>query len=81
MAVERPMMGQGPAKVASAEDEARQEVGFTNPNLHRIVDPQDPQDELEVRPRDYILSIQGYDSYRTTEVFYHDEESTTSEIP
>lgn len=29
----------------------------------------------------YTLSVQAVNSYRTTGHFYHDEESTTSEIP
>lgn len=81
MAIERPKMEQGPAKVASGEDEQRQQIGFTNPNLHRIVEPLEPTDKEETRPRDYMFSIQGYDSYRTTEIFYHDEEQTDKEIP
>lgn len=81
MPIETPKLGQGPGRVASAEEEARQEVGFTSPNLHRVIDPKDPTDPLETKPRSYMFSIQGYDSYRTTEIFYHDEEQTDSEVP
>ena len=35
----------------------------------------------EQLPRNYILSINGLNSYRTTTINYHDEESTTVEIP
>ena len=39
MPYENLVMGQGPAKLASDEDLERDEVGFTNPNLHRRIDP------------------------------------------
>ena len=35
----------------------------------------------ELAPREYTLQIHGVDSYRTTEIFVHDEESITTEIP
>ena len=66
----------------SPEDQAKDDLGFTNPNLHRRVDPHPPTDLKEVRARNYTIGV--YDklnSYRTTEIFYHDEESTTCEIP
>lgn len=81
MPIETPKLGQGPGKVASQEDESRQNVGFTGPNLHRVIDAKEPIDPLETKPREYVFSIQGYDSYRTTEIFYHDEEQTDSEVP
>ena len=61
-------------------------AGFTNPNLHRRIDPQEPeQDEnplnQEVAPRDYKLEIHGVHSYRTTTYNVHDEDSITTEIP
>lgn len=75
-------MGQGPAKLADKEALDKDELGFTNLNLHRRVDPVDPEkDSGEVQPRDYIIGIQGTDSYRTTIINTHDEESTTQEIP
>lgn len=78
----RPLVGQGPAKLANDEDLQRDNVGFTHPNLHRRVDPQSPEpDSDEVAPRDYMFAIQSTDSYRTTEIITHDEESVTSEIP
>lgn len=43
-------IGQGPARLCSDEDIARDELGFTNPNLHRRIDPKWPiiyfEDEL-----------------------------------
>ena len=80
--VVRPLVGQGSAKLANDEDLQRDNIGFTNPNLHRRVDPQPPEsDSDEVAPRDYMFAIQSTDSYRTTEIITHDEESVTSEIP
>jgi len=63
-----------------------QVTGFTNPNLHRRIDPHEPKHEdnplnQELAPREYRLEIKGTNSYRTTTITVHDEESTTSEIP
>lgn len=73
-------MGQGPARLADADDLIRDANGFTHPYLHRRIDPQ-PQLEPEVKPRDYGLSIGGNNSFRTTKINTHDENSTTTEIP
>lgn len=37
--------------------------------------------DKELAPREYALEIKGTNSYRTTTITVHDEESTTSEIP
>ena len=75
-------MASGVAKELSEDDKIRDDVGFTNPNLHRRVDPQTPSDPRETAPRSYTIGVyDGIHSFRTTEVFYHDEESTTCEIP
>lgn len=72
----------GTMKPLTPEEEAKDQLGFTNPNLHRRIDPQTPADPKEVRPREYTIGVyDGINSYRTTQIFYHDEESTTSEIP
>lgn len=76
-----PTIGQGPAVPADALELERDAVGFTNPNLHRRIDPQPPTDAYEVAPRDYMLGIYDVYSYRTTQINTHDEESTTSEVP
>lgn len=81
-----PTIGQGPATLADEDDLARDALGFTNPNLHRRIDPHDPpvaEDPLnqEALPRSYNLQIQNVHSYRTTHINTHDEESVTSEIP
>lgn len=74
--------GQGPAKPATPEDIAYDELGTTNPNLHRRVDPQEPTAESgEVAPREYSIGIYGTHSYRTTKISLHDEDSETSEVP
>ena len=75
-------MGQGPAVLASEDDLIRDEVGFTHPNLHRRIDPQEPSaDSKEYHPRDYSLGIYSVNSHRTTESHYHDEETDLDEIP
>lgn len=72
-----PKIGQGPAEEANAEDLEKDNIGFTNPNLHRRIftSPEGTSGHS------YKVGIYGYDSYRTTEITLHDEESTTSEIP
>ncbi len=75
-----PKTAQGIAKPATEEDIARDEIGYTTPNLHRRVDPK--QHEGEIAERKYTLGIyDGLHSIRTVETFTHDEESTTCEIP
>lgn len=74
-------MAQGPAHIATSDEIALDNHGLTNPNLHRRIDPQQPEDPVEIKPRSYILSVNGYNSYRTTTKYIHDEESTTDEIP
>lgn len=77
-----PKLGQGPATIADDESLAKDDLGFTHPNLHRRVDASEPNPESgEVSPREYSFGIYGVDSYRTTKVNTHDEESTTCEIP
>lgn len=68
-------MGQGPAKIANEQDLARDDMGYTNPNLHRRINTSQ-SDNISV-----TVGIYGVDSYRTIEYKVHDEESTTSEIP
>ena len=70
------------------------EMGYTNPNLHRRIDqnPEIPVGSdypfVYYRPDgtaypQYITigTWDGRNSYRTTETMFHDEESTTCEIP
>lgn len=69
-------MGQGQAVLYTGE-----ETSFTNPDLHRRIDNEVVLPIPHTAPNTYTLSIQGVNSYRTTEQHFHDEESTTSEIP
>lgn len=78
--------GTNPATPATEDELAKDATGFTNPNLHRRVDPQDPKEaadvlDQEVGPRDYKLTVSKLHSYRTTHINTHDEESEISEIP
>lgn len=81
-----PQMGQGPAtKIAPGSlDERNNAHGFTHPDLHRVIDPSDPQyltdaelEEIsphELEPRKYSVGIYGYDSYRTTRRVVHTDQ-------
>lgn len=75
-------LAQGEATPANPSDISKDEVGITNPNLHRRIeaDVSILPDSQEVAPREYKLGVYGRDSYRTTSLFTHDEESD-SEIP
>lgn len=73
-------MAQGPAKKASQEDLEKDELGFTNPNLHRRI-ADDVQEEGEVAPRDYTVLVGGTNSYRTTTIHtYQDPRSSSAVI-
>lgn len=77
---EFPKVKQGVAVPASAEDLLRDRRGHTNPNLHRRVNPQEPDVaenalDQEVAPRDYQFAIEHVYSYRTTTLNTHDEDS------
>lgn len=77
-----PMVGQGTGRPVNENERQKDIQGFTHPNLHRRIDPKQPKEGSgEVRPRDYTLGIYNVNSYRTTTINTHDEESTTSEIP
>lgn len=85
----REIMTQGSAVLASEEDIERDELGFTNPNLHRrIADPTeetliqaDDERNQELETRTYQVSIMNVNSYRTTHVNTHDEDSIDNETP
>lgn len=82
----KPITGQTPAKPADREALIKDQNGYTHPNLHRRIDPQEPPKESdELLPRDYSIGIYGLNSYRTTTFNYHDdasyEASDDSEIP
>lgn len=79
MAYDRPTMASGNMKPLSDEDQARDDLGFTNPNLHRRIDPSQP--EGEYAPRDYSLFVNGTNSYRLTESYDYEDEENPDEIP
>lgn len=83
MTIDFPKTAQGVAVPADATAIALDVHGFVNPNLHRRVDPQQPASgSEETAPRDYTIGVyDGIHSYTTETIHYHDEESTTSEIP
>lgn len=72
-------------KVCNPLEQARFNHGYTHPDLYRIVDPQQPSSvpgrEDELLPRSYNLGIHQFNSYRTTHIHTHDEESEDSEVP
>lgn len=81
-----PQIGQGPADpISPGSLEAKNnEHGYTHPDLHRTIDPADPQNlseaELEsispgeLEPRQYSVGIYGLNSFRTTHKIVHTEE-------
>ncbi len=77
-----PQTAQGQAKLATEEDITKDEIGITDPNLHRRIDDEaTPLHPGEVVPDSYTLSVGSVNSYRTTDHHVHDEESSNSEIP
>lgn len=77
-----PNVPQGRSKLATEEDIVKDVNGITNPNLHRRVDAAEPEkDSDEYKPRDYSFTVHNLNSYRTTTINHHDEESETCEIP
>lgn len=62
-------------------DEYREKLGYTNPDLHRRIDQEGEYEYPELFSPKYEIGIRGIYSYRGTEHFYHDESSTTCEIP
>ena len=64
-------LGQSTSRQANELELERDGNGYTNPNLHRRIDAQMPEDEKEVTPRGYKLHINKWNSYRTTHVVTH----------
>ena len=86
-------MASGVAKPASIEEIAKDEHGYTNPNLHIRID-QDPDIPVgsdypfvHYRPdgtaydQHVVVGTYGLECYRTTTTYIHDEESDEDEIP
>lgn len=74
-----PVMGQGIAHLASDEDIKRDEIGFTNPNLHQRVDI--IQETDEAKPKSYMLMVQSTDYFRAVETFPKTAIDESLEIP
>lgn len=82
------LYGQGPAnivvdstgQVIDPESKQKDDFGLTNPNLHRRLDIKPPSGN-QISSNEYQFGIYGVETYRTKKITYHDEESTTSEIP
>lgn len=81
--IEFALIGEGPAEKPPDDYE---EPRYTDPDLHRRIDPME-RDLPEVgyiddngnwvpSKRDYILSIQNLNSYRTTEIHNHNDSLT-----
>lgn len=76
-----PTYSQGEAKLASEDDVINDTLGYVNPNLHRRIDEEGVKGEGEYLPPKYTISLQGSDSYRSTQHFIHDEDSEEREEP
>ena len=82
---EYPKMAQGLARQINDNEKALDDHGFTNPNLHRRIDPKDPTEaSKQVLPASYKLSVQNLNSYRTTHKYYEnglEDNELNSDIP
>lgn len=74
--VEYPSLAQGSAVRASNKDQLHYSYGITYPDLHRRIMPKEGAERIEpeVENREYMLQVQGMNSYRGTEVFVHKED-------
>lgn len=71
-----------PIEPGSDEEERDLGIGQANPNLHRRIENPTETRPGEVAPRQYSVGVlDGVNSYQVEEIFCHDEESTTCEIP
>ena len=76
-----PDMCDGPAVLADSDDLKRDEVGYTNVNLHRRINPtEEGRGKDEVFDRSYELCKTNLHSYRTTEEFYRDESDDSKDM-
>ena len=76
-----PTYSQGEAKLASEDDVINDNLGYINPNLHRRINEEGVKEDYEYLSPHYIISLQGTDSYRSTQHFIHDEDSEEREEP
>lgn len=70
---------QGNMKPLTSEDQQRDNIGFTNVNLHHRIDPHTYDEEFQ--PRDYDILISSTHEFRTIETFPIDFENNEAEIP
>lgn len=75
MAVVIPNTAQGDAVAVTpgSEEEAKDLIGYTNPNLHRRVDLD------EIGNKSYKLTVNGVNSYKIVSETLHDDRFPTTE--
>lgn len=77
-----PQMAQGVMKLATDADIIIDNTGVTGPNLHRRLDSDNEEiEEPMIAPNTYTIGVYSTNSFRTIDHKYHDEDSTTSEVP
>lgn len=82
MADNYPKTAQGQAVPANATDITHDKSGITYPNLHRRIDNENtPLHEGEIASDQYVVSVSGVNSYRTTKHTVYSEEDDLNEIP
>ena len=64
-------IGQNTSRPVNSNEQHLDDLGYTNPNLHRRIDVTLPKDVKELVPRKYRLEIDHYNSYRNVEVTTH----------
>lgn len=75
-------LGHSPAKVATFEDIMKDNIGYTNMNLHRRIDQRDLAERKDGEViEEYTVSINGVNSYRTTFVNTQDDSATEDLVP
>lgn len=73
-------MAQGIAKPAT-QAEIDKEATYTDPNLHRRIENEPELEPQQTEPSEYSVGVFNLNSYRIKKSYYHNEESTESEIP
>lgn len=77
-----PKLAQGQAVPANNIDISHDRGGITYPNLHRRIDNEvTPESEGELASDQYVVSVSGVNSYRTTKHTVYSEEDDLNEIP
>ena len=65
----------------ATQAEIDKEATYTNPNLHRRIETDISPVGEQTAPSEYSVGVFGKNSYRVVKSYYHDENSTTSEVP